>query len=242
MISRGIFMYTIAQNKPDMRELVLSKGISYPDNQSLIALLLGSGTRGCPVQKLAKKVLDVLEGVRREHWLQALCQIQGMGKSRAIAILAAIELGRRMNSHFGKRINQPADFIPLVQGYAMQSREHFLCATLTGAHEIISIRVVSIGTVNRTLIHPREVFADAVQDRAAAVILCHNHPSGSLRPSSEDIAATQKLVAASDCLGIRVLDHLIITMDGYYSFKEEGLLLGDLAELVELTTSAESGI
>ena len=210
--------------KPCVREIALEKGIEFPDTKELIMLLIGSGSRDLPVEQLAEKIRDTVEGVKPEHLITELMKSDGIGASRALAVAAALELGRRYNSHRGVVIRTPCDFVPLVQNYALQSKEHFLCASLNGAHEILELRVVSVGTVNRTMIHPREVFVDVIKDRAAAVILCHNHPSGTLTPSQEDIAATRQLLSASEHLGIQILDHIIVSTNGYYSFVEQGLL------------------
>ena len=116
--------------------------------------------------------------------------------------------------------------IPLIQHFADRKQESFIVISLNGAHEVLAIRVVSIGLVNRTIVHPREVFADPIQDRAVAVIIAHNHPSGQLEPSDEDRNITRKLSEAGSIIGISVLDHLILSPNGgYLSFVESGLSL-----------------
>ncbi len=122
------------------------------------------------------------------------------------------------------RITVPSDILPVVRHYADRKQEHFLCLSLNGAHEVQSVRVVSIGLVNRTIVHPREVFADPLTDRAAAVVVAHNHPSGRVDPSMEDRDVTRRLKQAGDTLGIRLLDHLVFSTKGYYSFLEHGEL------------------
>lgn len=210
--------------KPNVREMVMKNGITYPSTLELIMVLLGTGIQGVPVGKLAQRVLNTITASPRENLLENLLQIEGIGPSKAVTIAAAIEFGRRQNNHTGKQVCKPSDLIPFVHHYAMQEKEHFICVTLNGAHEIIKIRTVSVGTINKTMVHPREVFTGAIKDMAAAVILCHNHPSGNCIPSSEDIETTHRMVEAGECLGIHVLDHLIITTKGYFSIKEEGLL------------------
>ena len=202
----------------------MKNGITYPTTQELIMILLGTGIQGIPVGKLAKRVLNTITTSPREKLLEDLLRLEGIGPSKAVTIAAAIEFGRRQNNHTGKQVDKPSDLIPFVHHYAMQEQEHFICVTLNGAHEIIKIRTVSVGTINKTMVHPREVFTGAIKDMAAAVILCHNHPSGSCVPSSDDIETTHRMVEAGECLGIHVLDHLIITTKGYFSIKEEGLL------------------
>ena len=107
---------------------------------------------------------------------------------------------------------------------ADKKQEHFICLSLNGANEVIGNRVVTVGLLNSSQVHPREVFAEVISDRAASVILAHNHPSGVLKPSPEDITINQQLVDAGKILGITVLDHIIITKNGYLSFKEAGLM------------------
>lgn len=212
------------KKKPDIREKILRNGIAYPTNMELIMVILGTGIQGMPVDKLARRVLDTITASPREKLLESLMQLEGIGPSKAVTIAAAIEFGRRQNLHTGKQISKPSDLIPFVNHYAMQEQEHFICVTLNGAHEIIKIRTVSVGTINKTMVHPREVFTGAIKDMASAVILCHNHPSGNCIPSSDDIETTHRMVEAGQCLGIHVLDHLILTTRGFFSIKEEGLL------------------
>ncbi|GHV40882.1 hypothetical protein AGMMS49546_15630 [Spirochaetia bacterium] len=122
------------------------------------------------------------------------------------------------------RIKTPDDMYVLVKRYAQAKKEQFIVVTLNVVHEPLSVRIVSTGNVNRVIVHPREVFYPAIQDLAAAVILCHNHPSGSLEPSREDREITKRLVSAGAVLGIHVLDHLIIGKSGYFSFQKNGFL------------------
>jgi DNA repair protein RadC len=118
----------------------------------------------------------------------------------------------------------PADIYKLLARYARCRQEHFLCVTLNGNHEPLSIVIVSIGTANRTLVHPRDVLYPAIKDNAVALIVAHNHPSGNTDPSNEDMEITEKLSGACNILGIRLLDHLIISRKGFYSFRQDGRL------------------
>lgn len=215
------------RKKPDIREKVLKNGITFPSNKELIMLLLGTGIKGFPVDILAEKVLNIILASTGENIIQELLKVEGIGPSKAITIGAAIEFGRRQNIHRGKQILKPSDAIPYIQHYAMQQQEHFICITLSGAHEIIRIVPVSVGTINKTMVHPREVFSCAIKDMAAAVIVCHNHPSGSCIPSQNDLRTTEQLLEASECLGIKMLDHIILSQNNYFSFKEQGLFLAD---------------
>lgn len=116
-------------------------------------------------------------------------------------------------------ISYPTDSLKYLD-IKYKDQEHFVVLTLNGAHKVINSHTVSIGTLNRTLIHPREVFKPAIKDNSASIIIAHNHPSGSLEPSKEDLSVTKRLVNAGELMGIKVLDHLIVSELGYYSFIE----------------------
>ncbi|MDY0296791.1 MAG: DNA repair protein RadC [Acidobacteriota bacterium] len=192
------------------REKMAQKGATALADRELVALVLRSGTRQRDVYALAD---DVLELVRREDanvTLDQLRAISGMGPARAAAVAAVLELGRRLNDRRGRRIHGPEDVLPLVADIQEKSQEHFLVITLNGAHHLVRRRTVFVGTLNQSLVHPREVFCGAITDRAAAIILVHNHPSGRVDPSPEDVETTRRLVKASRLLGIPVIDHIIV--------------------------------
>ena len=109
----------------------------------------------------------------------------------------------------------------MIQHYADRKQEHFLCVSLNGSNEVIAVRIISVGLVNKTHVHPREVFADAITDRASAVIVAHNHPSGNVEPSKEDMEITKQLKSAGEILGIKLLDHIIFNRINYFSFLEK---------------------
>ena len=122
------------------------------------------------------------------------------------------------------RITSASDVYSLLAEYATQEKEHFLMITLDGASKVIEKRVIHIGTLNQSLVHPREVFRPAILDNAVGVIVAHNHPSGTLEPSRADIQITQRLKEVAKLVGIELLDHVIISKEGYYSFSDEGVL------------------
>jgi len=124
----------------------------------------------------------------------------------------------------GFKIGLPPDVLPLIQHMADRKKEYFLCISLNGAYEVIAVRTVSVGLVNKTQVHPWEVFADPITDRATAIIVAHNHPTGNLTHSKDDIAITRQLKSAGETLGIRLLDHIIFGNKGYYSFQESDRL------------------
>ena len=207
--------------KPNIRERLREYGIKYVSNKELLMLLIGTGIKGFPVEKLADTVLKILEKTDSDSLIEKMLGVRGLGTSKATLLAAALELGRRLYGSKGVCIKSPLDVIPLVQHYALEKQEHFLCITLTGANEIIKIRVITAGILNSTLIHPREIFAEAIKDRSAAIILCHNHPSGNSAPSVEDFQLTRRLVKVADIIGIKILDHVIISRNGYYSFRSD---------------------
>lgn len=206
------------------REKLLRKGASALSDQELLAVLLGKGTAGMDVMTLAAKLSRLIDEKGLQVKADDLTQFDGMGDAKATLILAAIEFARRRIKPEGSKIETPAELLPHVRHYADRKQEHFLCASINGANEILNIRVVSIGLLDRSPVHPREVFADALGDRAAAIIVAHNHPSGSLEPSQSDISITAQLKAAGEILGIELLDHIIFNRTDYFSFLEAGRL------------------
>ena len=206
------------------REKLVSRGVSFLSDRELLAILLGSGTRGHGLEQLSESVLDLLDRSNGLLTPEHLTSLAGIGIAKATLILAALEFSRRRLCPGRRKIGFPRDVLPIIDHYSDRKQEHFLCLSLNGAHEVIAVRVVSIGLVNRALVHPREVFADPISDRAAAVVIAHNHPSGNLEPSAEDRLVTEKIKTAADTLGIGFLDHIIFGKDGYYSFLERGEL------------------
>lgn len=206
------------------REKLLRKGAAALSDRELLAVLLGKGTPGMDVMTLAGKLAKVIDEKGLNVSAEDLRQFDGVGDAKAAVILAAIEYARRRIKPEGARIETPADLLPHVRHYADRKQEHFLCASINGANEILNIRVISIGLIDRSPVHPREVFADALSDRASGVIVAHNHPSGGLEPSSKDVEITAQLKAAGEIIGIELLDHIIFNRSGYFSFLEAGRL------------------
>jgi len=206
------------------REKLLRKGPQALSDQELLAVLLGKGTPGMDVMTLAGKLARLIDEKGLKVTAEDLSQFKGVGDAKATLILAAIEFTRRRIKPEGAKIKTPADLLPHIRHYADRKQEHFLCASINGANEIMNIRVVSIGLIDRTPVHPREVFADALSDRASAVIVAHNHPAGNLEPSVSDVEITEQLKAAGIIMGISLLDHIIFNRIGYFSFLEAGRL------------------
>lgn len=216
--------YAAQKTKPDIRELTIERGLGYPSDEELLMLILNKGTRECPVEQLAHKAMKVINTSNPEDLVERLTLIDGIGYAKALALAAAVEIGRRRNSYLKSVITSPLDILPYVKHFSLEQREHFVSIALNGSREIIEEHVVSVGTSKRTMVHPREVFNHAVRVNASGIICCHNHPFGKCLPSREDMNVTSRLLLAGDVLGITVLDHIIITQNSYFSFLEHGML------------------
>ncbi len=206
------------------REKLLAKGAAALKEYELLAILLGSGTQGKDVIKLSKEIVKILDDDFESLTLNRLVEIHGLGKAKAMQILSAVELSRRYLIKQNIKITSAEDVHRELMEYATKKQEYFLVITLDGASHIIKKRIISIGTLNQSLVHPREVFADAVSDRAAGIIIAHNHPSGQLEPSIEDKRVTKRLKEVGTIMGIELLDHVILSREGYLSLREEGLV------------------
>jgi DNA repair protein RadC len=211
--------------EPRIRERLAKDGVLALSDMELVAALLGTGVKGKGVRELADEIVALIDASGGgAPSLESLSRIPGMGSAKASSVCAALELGRRFSGSRDRKISSPGDLWPMVAHWSDRKQERFICCSLNGAHELIAARVVSVGLVNRTIVHPREVYADPITDRASAVIVAHNHPSGRLDPSQEDRSITERLKGAADTLGIALLDHLIFSSEGYFSFVEHGLL------------------
>jgi DNA repair protein RadC len=202
------------------RELMLAGGPGCLSDQQLVETILGSGIRGKDIKKLAEEVLELYDRFGPELSSDQLIMINGLGVAKTTLLCAAMELGRRMYRPASGKVREPSDALRFIRHYSDRKQEMFICISLNGAHEVIKTRVVSIGLVNRTIVHPREVFADPLGDRASAIIVAHNHPSGNTEPSLEDEEVTVRLRHTGEILGIQLLDHIIFSGDSYYSFNE----------------------
>jgi DNA repair protein RadC len=203
------------------REKLQQKGAEALSDVELLAILLGSGTQKHDVMEVAERILKVVDGNKGKVSIEELQKIEGVGLAKATLIAAALEFVRRRIRPEGLKITFPVDVLPLIRHYADRKQEHFICVSINGANEVITTRVISVGLVNRTQVHPREVFADPITDRASAIIVAHNHPSGALIPSKEDLEITSQLKTAGEILGIKLLDHIIFNGKGYYSLLEK---------------------
>lgn len=206
------------------REKLREKGAASLTDEELVAAILGRGIEGVDIVTMAKNVARLIQEHKEKLSIEHLTAVPGMGLAKAAQILSAFELARRHLLKDAVKISGAPDVLPLVADIVNKKQEYFICITLNGANEVIEKRIITIGLLNSSQIHPREVFADAIADRAAAVILAHNHPSGDLKPSSADAQTQRRLTEAGNIVGIRILDHIIVSKKGYFSFQESGLI------------------
>jgi len=205
---------------------VLTHGADGLSDLELVAAILGDSAEGPDRLQVAEAVLDRAPAalLRRLHprRLRALA-----GPERAVRLLAALELGRRVLTGGGSRaLSSPRHVQEYARPYASAPKEHFLTIHLNARHVPLLLEVVSVGTLSASLVHPREVFRRAIAENCASLILVHNHPSGDPAPSPDDIEITGRLTQVGELVGIEVLDHVILAQERYFSFREEGMLRG----------------
>lgn len=222
----------VASSREGPRERLQRDGARSLSLVDLVALILRTGDRRRDVEGLARRITDRPGGVQSFGALSLfdLESIQGMGVVKSASLLAAIELGRRVASTplaRGQVIGSPSDVQRHFQPrFRDRPRESFHVLMLDGRHRLIAMDEVSLGTLTASLVHPREVFREAIRQAAAALLLAHHHPSGDPSPSVEDRAVTSRLVEAGRLLGIQVVDHVIVAEGGYFSFREAGWVVG----------------
>ncbi len=210
------------------RERLFQIGPEALSNREILAILLRTGVKGENVLNLAERLLVETGGIAglAKLTVHELEQVHGLGKAKSAEIKAAVELGRRSVSAdplIRPVVNSPEDIVHLVMEEMRNlDREHFRVVTLTTKNHILGISSISVGSLNSSLVHPRECFKEAIRRNANAIILLHNHPSGDPTPSREDIEVTKRLVEGGHLLGIEVLDHIIIGDKRYISLKERG--------------------
>ncbi len=215
-------------HKERPRERMVSDGAQSLSNQELLAILLGTGTKEESVLQVAAKILTHFEGLRylKDATIEEITSLRGIGITKATHILAAIELGNRVGRlEYDERytIRSPKDAADyLMDEMRFLTQEHFVCLYLNIKNQIIKRKTVFIGSLNSSIVHPREVFREALKRSAASIICAHNHPSGDATPSREDIEVTKRLVESGKMIGIEIIDHLIIGDKQFVSLKEKG--------------------
>ncbi|WP_152654756.1 DNA repair protein RadC [Oceanobacillus sp. CFH 90083] len=212
------------------RERLLKYGADKLSNQEILSILIGSGSKNDPVQLLADRILMHFEGIKllRDATVEELTAIKGIGIAKSLNILAAIELGKRISSYRpidAYIIRSPEDGANYVMEEMRNlAQEHFVALFLNTKNQIIHRQTLFIGSLNASIVHPRELFREAVKRSAASILVCHNHPSGDPTPSQEDILVTKRLVESGKIIGIEVIDHLVIGNERFVSLKQKGYL------------------
>ncbi|WP_411343514.1 RadC family protein [Paenibacillus sp. WLX1005] len=212
------------------RERMMNYGAEALSHAELLAILLRTGTRDESAIHLATRILKQVGNIRQlvDLSIEELTEIRGIGTAKAIQIKAGIELGRRITRTSRDEaiaIRSPKDAADLLmEQMRYLQKEHFVCLFLNTKNQIISQETLSMGSLNASIVHPREVFRAAIKCSSASVICAHNHPSGDPTPSPEDISLTRRLVEAGHLIGIEVLDHVVIGDTRFVSLKEQGLM------------------
>ena len=210
------------------RERLVRFGAEVLKDFELLAIVLGTGYRGQNVLEVARTIIDTHpKEVLLEMDLQRLSRLKGLGKAKGGVLVAAFELARRaLQKGIGVRpvISCPTETVPLLADIKEKRKEFFMCLYLNARNQLIHKEVISIGSLSASIVHPREVFQVAVSHSAASIILAHNHPSGDVSPSKDDIELTRRLIKAGEIMGIEVLDHVIISAMDFVSLKERGLM------------------
>ena len=217
-------MYTAIMKMSDRRkdlrprEKLQARGAEALSDYELLMAIIGSGTQYADVTKLAREVQKLLKEKGSELAYEDLLSVKSLGPAKATNIMAGFELWRRQFEVSERPIiDSPEKAVEQLVDIRDKRQEYFVCLTLDGANRLIAKRIITIGTLTASLVHPREVFAEAITDRAASIIVAHNHPSGNLEPSQADREVTERLRDAGDLLGVKLIDHIVVTKDSYSS-------------------------
>jgi DNA repair protein RadC len=206
------------------REKLQRKGASALSDFELLEIVIGSGNRQSSVGQIAWQIQKILQKDPQALSLEALTQLNGVSTAQASKLLAAFELAKRHLTNDVDPLLTQHDILARLADIRTRQQEYFVCLSLDGGQRLISQRTVSIGTLDSVLAHPREVFSDPIVDRAASIIVAHNHPSGDAKPSDKDIQLTHQLAAAGQLLGIPMRDHMIVSKNDHFSFRQHHLL------------------
>lgn len=203
------------------REKLQAKGAEALSELELLMAIIGSGNAQADVTKIARDVKKLLTEKGSELTYDNLLTVKSLGPAKATNIMAGYELWRRQFEVTERPIiDSPKKAVEQLADIRDKKQEYFVCLTLDGANRLIAKRIITIGTLTSSLVHPREVFADTITDRAASIIVAHNHPSGTLNPSTADIEVTKRLKDSAKLLGINLADHIIVTPTGFVSIKQ----------------------
>ena len=211
------------------RERLLEKGPSSLSDEELLTIILGSGNKNKSVKEISNSLLSSIKNISelKNKNYQELTKIEGIGNAKACILLALIEISKRMNQNINSLNNVIFKTPDLIYDFfkeplADEMQENFYCIYLNKHKRIISYKLLFKGTLDRSLVHPREIFKEAYLLSASSIICVHNHPSGILNPSNEDLYLTKSLINIGNIMGIEINDHIIIGKNGYYSFFENG--------------------
>lgn len=203
------------------RERLIKYGPNKLSNSELLAILLSTGTKKHNVISLSKVILKKFKNNLTEVSVIELSKISGLGPAKASKIVASLELGKRLlKNKKHKLILKPQDVFNEMRDIRGSKKEHFVIFYLDTRHQEIKREIISIGTLNASLVHPREVFEPAIKNTASHIVLAHNHPSGVIQPSKEDIKITESLKKAGEILDIKVIDHIIVSQNEWYSMNQ----------------------
>ena len=213
-------MIKMSDRRKDLRprEKLAARGAASLSDYELLMAIIGSGNKQADVTKIARDLQKLLQDKGRELTFDDLLSICSLGPAKSTQIMAGFELWRRrFESSEQPVIDSPDKAADQLSDIRDKKQEYFVCLTLDGANRLISKRIITIGTLTSSLVHPREVFAEAISDRAASIIVAHNHPSGNLQSSDADRQVTERLKEAGTLLGINLVDHIIVTSKDFVS-------------------------
>lgn len=206
------------------REKLQRKGVHALSDFELLEVVIGSGTAQADVGTIARQIQRLLRQGAQNISFESLTSLRGVSIGNATKILAGLELAKRHLVRNTEPLRTQNDILERIIDIRNKQQEYFICLSLDGGQRLIAQRTVTIGTLDTVLAHPREVFSDPIVDRAASVVVAHNHPSGEVEPSGKDIELTQQLAAAGQLLGIPLRDHIIVAKTGQYSFRQHHML------------------
>lgn len=213
------------------REKLSSYGVEQLSNSELMAIVIQTGSRQKSALQLAESIIHMYHdgiGGLNNTTIEELMKVSGVGLAKACQITAAVELGKRVNKTEIKILGEVCSPLKVANFFQSElkhnNKEQFIAVFLNTKNKITSYEVISVGSLSASIVHPREVFNRAIKKSAASIILVHNHPSGNPKPSNEDIKITERLTKVGEVVGIKILDHLIVSGENYYSFKEMDLI------------------
>lgn len=206
------------------REKLQRKGVGALSDFELLEVLIGSGSGGADVGQIARQTQKLLRRGTESLSFESLTNLRGVSTATASKVLASLELAKRHLVRDIQPLRTIHDIIARLDDIRTKQQEYVICMSLDGGQRLLAQRIVTIGTLDTVLAHPREIFSDPIADRAASIVVAHNHPSGDARPSQKDVDLTHQLVAAGQLLGIHVRDHIIVSKTEQFSYRQHHML------------------